>query len=87
VDGWAIAVWIVWKIYPPFLWKSSWLEVCYVDNVENLSTESVDNTAMGDICVDGVENLSTGIVDNSKSPLSLQIIFLSSFLYYAASSV
>ena len=55
---------MMWKTHPPFLWKNDRLEDCYVDDVENLSTEIVENSAMGDRCVDSVENLSTTIVDN-----------------------
>ncbi|HKV57811.1 MAG TPA: hypothetical protein VJO32_05995, partial [Ktedonobacteraceae bacterium] len=57
---------IMWKTYPPSLWKSGWLAGCYVDNVENLSTAIVDNSKTYPPLENNVENLSTTIVDNSK---------------------
>ncbi len=52
------ALWIMWKTYPQFMWKTVLLNrtycadilaryiftACFVDNVENLSTENVENS-------------------------------------------
>ena len=55
----------MWKTHPQFLWKSGCLKDGYVDNVENLSTEIVENSPVSYMYVHDVENLSTAIVDNS----------------------
>ncbi len=40
---------------------------CFVDSVDNFSTENVDNSQTPSACVDSVDNFSTENVDNSQS--------------------
>ncbi len=77
-------MWIMWKSYPPQLWKTGCTFVRNVDiveNVEKLSTMIVEKphlvlgmwiTACNDVRnVDNVEKLSTIMVDNFFAHASL----------------
>ena len=39
----APVLWTMWKTYPPLLWTNRHSDGCFVDSVENLSTDFVDN--------------------------------------------